>query len=148
MEKPAHGQPVEILLVEDNPADVRLIKEALKNNKIYNNLHVAKDGLEAMAYLKHDGEYRGALPVDLMLLDLNMPRKTGFEVLREVKGDPRLRHIPVVVLTTSGSEADVLKSYELQANCYVTKPLDLEQFMTVVRAIKEFWLTIVRLPPE
>jgi chemotaxis family two-component system response regulator Rcp1 len=148
MDKGANDRPIEVLLVEDNAADARLVREAFRNNGINSNIRVARDGMEGLAYLRREGEYSGARPVDLMLLDLNMPRKSGFELLREVKGDARLRHIPVVVLTTSGNEADVLKSYELQASCYVTKPFELEQYMAVVKAIKEFWLTIVRLPPQ
>ena len=140
------GRPIEILLVEDNPGDVRLTIEGLNEGKVRNNLHVARDGVEAMAFLRREGEYRDAVRPDLILLDLNLPRKDGREVLQDLKQDPALRAIPVVVLTTSRSEQDVLRSYELQANCYITKPVDLEQFITVVKSIEDFWLTIVTLP--
>ena len=140
------GRPIEILLVEDNPGDVRLTMEALRDAKVRNNLHVAKDGIEAMAFLRHEGQYASAIRPDLVLLDLNLPRKDGREVLAEIKADPELKTIPVVVLTTSRSEQDVLQSYQLQANCYISKPVDLEQFITVVRSIEDFWLTIVTLP--
>ena len=143
---PTGGRPIEILLVEDNPGDVRLTVEGLKEGKVRNNLHVARDGVEAMAFLHREGEYRDAVRPDLILLDLNLPRKDGREVLQDLKQDPALRTIPVVVLTTSRSEQDVLRSYELQANCYITKPVDLEQFITVVKSIEDFWLTIVTLP--
>jgi chemotaxis family two-component system response regulator Rcp1 len=136
------GRPIEILLVEDNPGDVRLTVEGLKEGKVHNRLQVARDGVEAMEYLHDPANSRP----DLILLDLNLPRKDGREVLLEIKSDPRLKTIPIVVLTTSRAEQDVLRSYELQANCYITKPVDLEQFMTVVRSIEDFWLTIVTLP--
>ena len=140
------GRPIEILLVEDNPGDVRLTMEALRDGKVRNNLHVAKDGVEAMAFLHQEGPHENAARPDLVLLDLNLPRKDGREVLAEIKADPELQTIPVVVLTTSRAEQDVLQSYQLQANCYISKPVDLEQFITVVRSIEEFWLTIVTLP--
>ena len=143
---PTGGRPIEILLVEDNPGDVRLTIEGLNEGKVRNNLHIARDGVEAMAFLRREGEYRDAVRPDLILLDLNLPRKDGREVLQDLKQDPALRTIPVVVLTTSRSEQDVLRSYELQANCYITKPVDLEQFITVVKSIEDFWLTIVTLP--
>jgi CheY-like chemotaxis protein len=136
------GRPIEILLVEDNPGDVRLTIEGLKEGKVRNNLHVAKDGVEALAFLRRDDAVRP----DLILLDLNLPRMDGRQVLSEIKADPLLKTIPVVVLTTSRAEQDVLHSYQLQANCYITKPVDLEQFITVVRSIEDFWLTIVTLP--
>ena len=139
--------PVEILLVEDNPGDMRLTKEALKEGKVYNNLHWAKDGVEALEFLRRQGKHANAPRPDIILLDLNLPRKDGREVLSDIKSDPDLSNIPVVVLTTSKAEEDVLRSYELRANCYVTKPVDLEQFMVVVRAIDRFWLTVVTLPP-
>jgi CheY-like chemotaxis protein len=139
---------VEILLVEDNPGDVRLTQEALRDGKVRNNLHVAKDGVEALAYLRREGRYGDAVRPDLILLDLNLPRKDGRTVLAEIKADEHLRSIPVVVLTTSQSESEVLAAYNLQANCYVTKPVDLDQFITVVRSIEDFWLTIVALPKE
>ncbi|MEP6865033.1 MAG: response regulator [Deltaproteobacteria bacterium] len=136
--------PIEILLVEDNPADVRLTQEALREGKVKNNLSVARDGEEALAFLRREGSPRP----DLILLDLNLPRRDGRQVLAEIKKDDELKRIPVVVLTTSAAEVDILKSYELHANCYITKPVDLEQFITVVKSIDDFWLTIVKLPPD
>jgi two-component system, chemotaxis family, response regulator Rcp1 len=140
--------PVEILLVEDNPGDARLAREGLNECKIPNNLHVVEDGVKAMAFLRRQGEFAGVPRPDLMLLDLNLPRKDGRQVLREVKEDEILRMIPVVVLTTSRAEEDVLKSYSLHANCYVTKPIGLQQFLAVVRSIEDFWFTVVKLPPK
>ena len=140
------GRPVEILLVEDNPGDVRLTIEGLNESKVRNNLRVARDGVEAMAFLRRESPFPDAIRPDLILLDLNLPRKDGREVLTEIKADPALKTIPVVILTTSRAEQDVLRSYELQANCYISKPVDLEQFITVVRSIEDFWLTIVTLP--
>jgi CheY-like chemotaxis protein len=140
--------PVEILLVEDNPGDVRLTKEALKEGKVYNNLHWAKDGVEAMEFLRQEGKNAKAPRPDIILLDLNLPKKDGREVLASLKSDSRFKHIPVVILTTSEAEEDVLKSYELHANCYVTKPVDLEKFIQVVQSIDRFWLTVVTLPPN
>ena len=142
------GRPVEILLAEDNRGDARLAKEALKDAKVLNNLHVVEDGVEAMAFLRQEGKYADVPRPDVILLDLNMPRKDGREVLAEVKADEDLRRIPVVILTVSQAEEDILKTYDLHANCYVTKPLDLNQFIKVVKAIEDFWLTIVKLPPE
>jgi two-component system, chemotaxis family, response regulator Rcp1 len=139
-------KPVEILLVEDNPGDVRLTKEALKEAKVINNLTVLKDGVEALAFLRRQGTYDHAITPHLILLDLNLPKKDGREVLAEIKADETLKRIPVVVLTTSQDEQDIFKSYNLHANCYVTKPVDLEQFMTVVKSIEDFWLGIVMLP--
>ena len=139
--------PVEILLVEDNPGDVRLTQEALKEGKVYNNLHWAKDGVEALEFLRRQGKHAKAPRPDIILLDLNLPKKDGREVLAVVKNDADLKHIPVVVLTTSEAEEDVLKSYSLHANCYVTKPVDLEKFIHVVQSIDRFWLTVVTLPP-
>lgn len=139
---------VEILLVEDNPGDVRLTREALRNGSIPTNLRTVSDGLEAMAYLRKKGEYRAAPQPDLILLDLNLPRKDGREVLAEIKQDPELRRIPVVVMTTSAAEQDVLKSYDLHANCYVTKPPDFAGLVAAVRAIEDFWLTVAKLPPK
>lgn len=139
---------VEILLVEDNPGDVRLTKEGLAESKVHNNLYVVEDGVEAMAFLRREGKYGYAPRPDLILLDLNLPKMDGREVLAEVKTDPLLKRIPVVILTTSKDEEDVLRSYDYHANCYITKPMDFEQFVHVVKAIKEFWLTIVKLPPE
>jgi chemotaxis family two-component system response regulator Rcp1 len=140
------GRPIEILLVEDNPGDVRLTIEGLNEGKVRNNLNVAKDGVEALAFLRKEREYSNAVRPDLILLDLNLPRKDGREVLADIKADPDLKTIPVVVLTTSRAEQDVLHSYQLQANCYITKPVDLEQFIHVVKSIEDFWLTVVTLP--
>lgn len=137
---------VEILLVEDNPGDVRLTTEVLKDAKLCNNIHVVVDGVEAVDFLRRKGKYPTAVRPDLILLDLNLPRKDGREVLEEIKGDENLKHIPVVVLTTSNAEQDILKSYALHANCYITKPVDLEQFAKVVSSIEEFWFSIVKLP--
>lgn len=141
-------QPIEILLVEDNPADVRLTTEALKEEKVYNNLHVVTDGVEAMAFLRREGKYAKAVRPDLILLDLNLPKKDGREVLKEIKNDDSLKIIPVVILTVSRSEEDIFKSYNLHANCYISKPVDLSQFIKVIRSVQEFWLTIVKLPPN
>lgn len=137
---------IEILLVEDNPGDVRLTREALKEAKMRNNLHVVEDGVAALEFLRREDGYGDAPRPDLILLDLNLPRKDGREVLEEIKADPELRRIPVVVLTTSEAEEDVLRSYNLHANCYVTKPVDLDRFIAIVRSIEDFWLTIVKLP--
>jgi two-component system, chemotaxis family, response regulator Rcp1 len=141
------GRPIEILLVEDNPGDVRLTIEALRESKVRNNLRVARDGVEAMQLLRREDQFAQSVRPDLILLDLNLPRKDGREVLSEIKAEPALKSIPVVVLTTSTAEQDVLQSYQLQANCYISKPVDLEQFIKVVRSIEDFWLTIVTLPP-
>jgi CheY-like chemotaxis protein len=141
-------EPIEILLVEDSPADVDLTREALEDAKVHNNLHVVGDGEQALAFLRREGQYAEAPHPDLILLDLNLPRKDGREVLAEIKQDPALRRIPVVILTTSDAEQDVLRTYDLHANCYITKPVDLEQFITVVKSIKQFWLAIVKLPPD
>lgn len=140
--------PIEILLVEDNPADVRLTMEALKEEKLQNNLSVVNDGVEALAFLRREGVFREAVRPDLILLDLNLPKKDGREVLEEIKNDKNLKSIPVVVLTVSNAEGDVQKSYNLHANCFITKPIDLNQFSKVVKSIQEFWLTIVKLPPK
>jgi CheY-like chemotaxis protein len=139
--------PVKILLVEDNPADVRLTREALKEGKVRNNLHVVADGEAALAFLRREGQYARAPHPDLIFLDLNLPRKDGREVLAEIKEDPDLKRIPVVVLTTSTAEKDILQSYNLHANCYVTKPVHLDEFLSVVKSIDDFWLAIVKLPP-
>ncbi len=139
---------IEILLVEDNPADVRLTQEALKEEKIHNNLNVVSDGVEAMQFLRREGKYATAVRPDLILLDLNLPRKDGREVLQDIKKDDKLKSIPVVVLTMSDAERDVLQTYKLHANCYIQKPLDLIQFSKVVKSIQDFWLTIVKLPPN
>ncbi len=140
------ASPVEILLVEDNPGDVRLTREALKEGKVYSNLHWAKDGVEALEFLRRQGKFADVPRPDIILLDLNLPKKDGREVLSETKNDDELKRIPVVILTTSKAEEDVLRSYELHANCYVTKPVDLEKFIVVVQSIDKFWLTVVTLP--
>jgi chemotaxis family two-component system response regulator Rcp1 len=139
---------VEILLVEDNPGDVRLTQEALKSDSLWSTLRVVRDGVEATAYLRREGEFRGAVRPDLILLDLNLPRKDGREVLAEIKADDDLKLIPVVVLTTSQADEDILKAYGAHANCYITKPVELAKFMTVVKSIEHFWFAIVRLPPK
>ena len=138
--------PVEILLIEDNPGDVRLTVEIFKEAKIHNKMNVMTDGIEAMAFLRQEGEYTNVPRPDLILLDLNLPKKDGREVLAEIKVDPALRRIPVVVLTTSKAEEDILKTYDLHVNAYITKPVDLEQFIGIVKSIENFWLTIVKLP--
>ncbi len=148
MSSHSNGRLVEILLVEDNPGDVRLTKEAMKEGKIRNNLSVASDGVEAMAFLRQEGKYADAPRPDVVLLDLNLPKKDGRSVLKEIKEDPNLRRIPVVILTSSKADEDVLNSYDLHANCYVTKPGDLEQFIEVVKSVEGFWLQIVKLPKE
>jgi chemotaxis family two-component system response regulator Rcp1 len=142
----SHAKTIEVLLVEDNPGDVRLTFEAMKEGKVVNHINVAPDGVEAMAYLHREGAYRNAARPDLILLDLNLPRKGGREVLAEVKADESLRQIPVVILTTSQAEEDILRTYNLHTNCYVTKPVDLEQFIQVVRSINDFWFSVVKLP--
>ena len=141
-------RPIEILMVEDNPGDVRLTREALKGGKVWNHLSVVEDGVAAMDYLHRRPPYEHAARPDLILLDLNLPRKDGREVLAEIKSSATLRLIPVVVLTTSQAEEDVLRAYHLNANCYVTKPVDLHQFNRIVQAIEDFWLTVVTLPPS
>jgi CheY-like chemotaxis protein len=142
------NRPVEILLVEDNPGDIRLTVEAFKEAKLANKLSVLKDGEDVMAFLRQEGRYADVVCPDLILLDLNLPKKDGRDVLAEIKADEALKRIPVVVLTTSQAETDILKAYDLHANCYITKPVDLDQFLTVVKAIEEFWLMIVKLPSE
>jgi len=137
---------IDILLVEDDAGDVLLTQKALQKGKVVNSLNVAVDGVEAMEYLRQEGKFKDASRPDLILLDLNMPRKDGRETLAEIKNDPELRSIPVVILTTSGADYDVMESYDLQANCYVTKPVDLAQFTNVVQTLKEFWLCAVKLP--
>lgn len=137
-----------ILLVEDNPADVRLTAEAFKDSELDYELWAARDGVEAMAYLRREGEFQGAPRPDIVLLDLNLPRKDGREVLEEMKADPQLRRIPVVVLTTSRAEHDLMRAYDLHANCYLTKPVDFDQFRGVVTQIRDFWLNAVQLPPR
>lgn len=140
-------KPVEKLLVEDNPGDVRLMVEALLESKIANKVNVVNDGVEAMAFLRQEGKYGDAPRPDLILLDLNLPQKDGHEVLAEIKSDEKLKHIPVIVLTVSQAESDILNAYALNANCYIIKPVDYEDFINVVRAIEDFWLTVVKLPP-
>ena len=141
-------KPIEILLVEDSPGDVRLTQEALKEGKINNTLNIVMDGVEALSFLFREGSYADAPRPDLILLDLNLPKKDGREVLSVVKEDPELRRIPVVVLTTSQAEQDILNTYDLHANCYITKPVSLDQFMSVIRCIEDFWLSVVKLPKE
>jgi chemotaxis family two-component system response regulator Rcp1 len=148
MPKQEFVRPIEILLVEDNPADVRLTQEALRENKVHNHLHVVQDGVAALAFLRRAGAYTQVPRPDLILLDLNLPRKDGRELLAEIKADPDLKRIPVVILTTSRAEQDILRTYDLHANCYVTKPVELDQFIEVVKSIEGFWLTIVKLPPQ
>jgi CheY-like chemotaxis protein len=139
---------IDVLLVEDSPGDIRLTREAFKDAKVHINLHVATDGAEAMVFLKREGKYANAPRPDLILLDLNLPKKDGREVLEEIKLDPALKIIPVVILTTSASEADILKTYQLHANCYIAKPVDLDGFLKVVKSIDSFWLSVVKLPRE
>lgn len=137
---------IDILMVEDNPGDARLTQEALKESKVYNNLHHVRDGVEAMEFLRKEGPFGDAPTPDIILLDLNLPRKDGRQVLAELKAIPRLKNIPVVVLTTSEAEQDIVKSYELHANCYITKPVDLDKFVEIIHGIENFWLSIVKLP--
>jgi two-component system, chemotaxis family, response regulator Rcp1 len=141
-------RPIDILLIEDNPADVRLTREALKEAKVLNTLHIAGDGMEALAFLRKQGQFADSSSPDLILLDLNLPKKDGREVLAEIKQDESLKRIPVVVLTTSRGEEDVVRSYDLHANAYVTKPVDLKHFLEVIRTIEQFWLAVVTLPPN
>ncbi len=140
------GNPIEVLLVEDNPGDVRLTQEAFKEGRVRNQLNVVGDGEEALAYLRKEGDYANKPRPDLVLLDLNMPKKDGRQVLKEIKEDERLKRIPVVILTTSEAEEDILRTYDYHANCFITKPVDLYQFLNVVKFIEDFWLTIVKLP--
>ena len=147
MKRPAL-QPIEMLLVEDSPTDILLIQEALLLAKVLNTLHIVEDGVEALAFLRHQGAHTTAPRPDLIILDLNLPRMNGREVLTTIKADPELRAIPVVVLTTSNAEEDILKAYDQHANCYVVKPLDFENFVNVVQSIQQFWFSVVTLPPE
>jgi chemotaxis family two-component system response regulator Rcp1 len=140
--------PIDILLVEDNPGDARLAIEALKEGRADNKLHIVPDGVEAMGFLRREGRYAEAPRPHVILLDLNLPRKDGRQVLAEVKTDPDLKRIPVVVLTTSQADQDIAKSYDLHANCYITKPVDLDRFITVIRSIEDFWCSVVKLPPR
>src|SRR5271166_5283517 len=146
MTTPPRGEPIEILLVEDSPDDAALTMDALRDGRVHNRVTVLEDGVEAMAYLRREGRYSQALRPDLILLDLNLPRKNGREVLAEVKQDPDLRRIPVVVMTSSDDEKDILAAYNLYVNCYVTKPVDLDQFIKVVKSIEHFWFSVVKLP--
>lgn len=139
---------IEILIVEDNKGDARLIKEVFHENKIFSSLHFVNDGIEAMDFLYSRGNYKNAGPPDLIILDLNLPRKDGREVLAEIKSDENLKHIPVVVMTISQADEDVLRTYNLHANCFVSKPIDLNQFTKVIRSIEDFWFTVVKLPPK
>ncbi len=139
---------IDILIVEDNDGDARLIREVFNENKLFNSLHFVRDGEEAMDFLFRRGKYDDAVRPDLIILDLNLPRKDGREVLAEIKSDPLLKQIPVVIMTISQAEEDILKSYNLHANCYVTKPIDLNQFSKVIRSIENFWFSIVKLPPK
>ena len=148
MSAAASGRPVEILLVEDDPADAGLTWETLQDCKLPSHMSVVDNGVEAMAFLRREGQYVHATRPDLILLDLNLPKKDGREVLAEIKSDAQLRRIPVVVLTMSSAEQDILTAYDLHANCYITKPVDLDQFSAAVRGIEEFWFTIVKLPPR
>lgn len=144
----SESKPVEILLVEDSPSDATLTIEALEAGKVANKLTLVEDGVEAMDFLKRRGKYAGATRPDLIMLDLNLPRKDGREVLSEIKNDPDLKVIPIIVLTTSHSDKDILQSYQLNANCYITKPVDFTQFIDVVKSIEKFWLTVVTLPQK
>lgn len=140
------GKPIDILLVEDNPGDIRLTQEAFKEGKMRNNFFVVRDGVEALEFLSKKGEYKNVPRPDIILLDLNLPKKDGREVLEVIKADKHIRQIPVVILTTSKAEEDILRTYNLHANCFITKPVDLEEFMRVVKTIEDFWLTVVKLP--
>ena len=146
VKKLRHGRPVEILLVEDNPGDVRLVEEAFIESKIVNNIYSVMDGVEAIAFLRSEGSYSNMPRPDIILLDLNLPKKDGFEVLAEIKSDQRLKRIPVLVMSTSKADKDILKTYDLHVSGYIIKPVDLDQFTNIVRAIEDFWFTIVVLP--
>ena len=140
------NRPIDILMIEDNPGDARLTQEALKESKVLNRLYHAKDGVEALSFVRQEGPFADVPRPDIILLDLNLPKKDGREVLAELKADPQLKTIPVVVLTTSKAEQDIVRSYELHANCYITKPVDLDKFIDIVQGLEDFWLSIVRLP--
>lgn len=144
----ANFEPIEILLVEDNPGDARLTREALKDSKIHNNLYIVEDGVEALEFLRRQGPFANAPRPDIILLDLNLPRMDGREVLRAIKDDEMLRRIPVVVVTTSDDDRDILMTYDLHANCYITKPVDVRRFIEIVHNIEDFWFSIVKLPPD
>jgi len=139
---------IDILVVEDNAGDARLIKEILNDSKLFSSLYITRDGIEAMEFLHNKGKYKSAPKPDLIILDLNLPRKDGREVLAELKSDEKLRHIPIVIMTISQAEEDIIKSYNLHANCYITKPIDLNQFIKVVKSIEDFWFSVVKLPPK
>lgn len=139
---------IDILVVEDNPGDARLIREVLNDNKLYNSLNIVNDGVEAMSFLHSEGKYAAVAKPDLIILDLNLPRKDGREVLAEIKADRELMHIPIVIMTISQAEEDILKTYKLHANCYITKPIDLNEFIKVVKSIEDFWFSVVKLPPK
>ena len=141
-------RPIEILLVDDNPGDIRLTQEALKESKVLNNIHIVEDGMEALEFLRKEGRFKNVITPDIVLLDLNLPKRNGREVLADIKADDCLKKIPVVILTMSRAEEDILKSYALHANCYITKPVDMDQFVKIVRSIENFWFSIVRLPPN
>lgn len=147
MSNAVSDRPIEILLVEDNPGDVRLMMETLRDGKIRNRISVVEDGVEALAYLRHEGKHHSVPRPDLVLLDLSLPRKNGLEVLAEIKQDAQLKRIPVCVITSSSAEKDIIQAYDNYVNCYLTKPVDLEQFIGVVRSVEDFWLSIVKLPP-
>ena len=142
------GEPIEILLAEDNPGDVKLTRKALEHGDILNNLHVVEDGVETMKFLRSEGEYAETPQPDLLLLDLNMPKKDGRAVMKEMDGDPELKRIPVVVLTSSDAEEDVVRSYELNANAYLTKPVDFDGFVDIINRLEDFWFTVVKMPPR
>jgi two-component system response regulator len=146
--KKSDGKLIDILIVEDNDGDARLIREVLNDNKILSSLYVVRDGVEAMDFLNNKGKYKTSPQPDLIILDLNLPRKDGREVLAEIKNNEELKYIPIVIMTISQAEEDILKSYNLHANCYITKPIDLNQFIKVVKSIEEFWFSIVKLPPK
>jgi CheY-like chemotaxis protein len=139
---------IDILVVEDNSGDARLIREVMNDNKLFSSFYLAKDGVEALDFLNRKGKFKSAPKPDLIILDLNLPKKDGREVLFEIKNDDKLKHIPIVIMTISQAEEDILKSYNLHANCYITKPIDLNQFIKVVKSIEDFWFTIVKLPPK
>jgi two-component system, chemotaxis family, response regulator Rcp1 len=146
MQRPEYTKPIDILLVEDNPGDIRLTLEAFKEGKCTNHIHVVKDGEEAMQFLRKQDRHADSPRPDLILLDLNLPKRDGRSILQEIKTDPDLKRIPVVILTTSKAEEDILRTYNLHANCYITKPVDIEEFITITRSIENFWLSIVKLP--
>lgn len=142
------GKSIEILLIEDNPGDIRLTLEAFKDGKVHNHISIVTDGIEALAFLRREGKYSDVKKPDIILLDLNLPKKDGRETLQEIKNDEGLKNIPVIVLSCSSADVDILRSYKLHANCYISKPVDLDQFVNVVKSIENFWLEIVKLPPR